>query len=1041
MTHLSGSCWKRLVVQMHGGMKVYRGAAAAARAYVESDHSRADDYYLTEGSGLATRYVAGPGEVRQVGQLDGPAYERWVAGYDVETAAAKGRLRTDEQAVRFVEVIVNGPKTWSLAASLYPEVAAAYDAAQERAATQIIGWVAGHATTRVGPRGRQVQVPVEQIEAAVVRHYTSRAGDPHRHLHLQINARVFAQGRWRGLHTVGVRDSLAAINGIGHAAVATDPQFRAALAAQGLSLDPETGEVAELAPFAGAFSARAAQIGRNLVRYEGEWRTAHPGVEPGPALRRVWDRRAWSDARPDKISPSSGVDLVAHWNAELRGLGYSDPDPQLALVPATKPGGLDRDAVVTEVLARLGARQSGWNTADVRGEVEQLIARTGMVTSAAVRIELAEDLTARGVEACAPLLDQPNVPEHVRALTSHDVLAVETDLVTRMIARAGTPALRAEVGEGASLDIAQRDAVALLAGTGTLLVIEGAAGAGKTTTLAAARTAVERSGHRLVVLAPTMKAAQVAQKEIGTRAHSVAWLIHQHGFRWDDAGRWLRVATEPASVAALRSGDLLLVDEAGMLDQDSARALLTIADETGARLALVGDRHQLPAVGRGGVLDLATRFATPEAHTSLAVVHRFSDPAYAAISLAMRSGTRLPATATTRGEALSERDNLTAADRYQVVTESEPTGERLGERVGEVFDALWARDQIKIYPSEAERTHALADVAATRLVTGDQGVLVMADTLERVAALNGAIRDRLVTCGYVEDRYALVTANGERLGVGDRVSTRLNDRTLGVANRDTWTITAIATDGGLTLQGRHRTDVRAVPATYARQKVELAYATTVYGAQGETTRSGHFVLGEQTSASSAYVAMTRGRDDNIAHIVANDIEDAHRQWNEAFSRDRADLGPAHAAQRAAEDVERYGSQHPVSVALADLRSAWKEEQQHRAVVERTLRRRNVVAAYGAPAAERVAQIDEELAEDRALFDATSGKVRELLREPTIRALGPDRIKHERTTWIQESAEARQATRDAHQARETARRRQIEQDSYRRPPDTGRGISR
>ena len=65
----------------------------------------------------------------------------------------------------------------------------------------------------------------------MVRHYTSRAGDPHRHLHLQINARVLAEGQWRGLHTVGVRDSIEAINGIGHAAVMTDPGFRAALAA------------------------------------------------------------------------------------------------------------------------------------------------------------------------------------------------------------------------------------------------------------------------------------------------------------------------------------------------------------------------------------------------------------------------------------------------------------------------------------------------------------------------------------------------------------------------------------------------------------------------------------------------------------------------------------------------------------------------------------------------------------------------------------------------------------------------------------------
>ena len=62
---------------------------------------------------------------------------------------------------------------------------------------------------------------------------------------------------------------------------------------------------------------------------------------------------------------------------------------------------------------------------------------------------------------------------------------------------------------------------------------------------------------------------------------------------------------QPAAVR--RAGDLLLVDEAGMLDQDSARALMVIADTAHARVALVGDRHQLPAVGRGGILDLAAR--------------------------------------------------------------------------------------------------------------------------------------------------------------------------------------------------------------------------------------------------------------------------------------------------------------------------------------------------------------------------------------------------------------------------------------------------
>ncbi|MDX6310072.1 MAG: exodeoxyribonuclease alpha subunit [Nocardioidaceae bacterium] len=43
---------------MHGGVKVYRGAASAARAYVESDRCRIDDYYLAEGTGFAERFSA-----------------------------------------------------------------------------------------------------------------------------------------------------------------------------------------------------------------------------------------------------------------------------------------------------------------------------------------------------------------------------------------------------------------------------------------------------------------------------------------------------------------------------------------------------------------------------------------------------------------------------------------------------------------------------------------------------------------------------------------------------------------------------------------------------------------------------------------------------------------------------------------------------------------------------------------------------------------------------------------------------------------------
>ncbi|HRI94541.1 MAG TPA: AAA family ATPase, partial [Nocardioides sp.] len=724
-------------------------------------------------------------------------------------------------------------------------------------------------------------MPVERLEAAVVRHYTSRAGDPHRHLHLQVNARVFAAGAWRGLHSVAVVDSIEAINGIGHAAVMCDPEFRHALAAHGYSLDAETGEVTQLATYTGAFSARAAQISRNIGRFEAEWRGEHPGQEPGPALRRSWDRRAWSAARPDKVVPEDGTELRQRWVDELHELGFTPPPrPSVGTQKfGTSIGRVNRNAVADLVLSRLGARRSSWNAADIRGEVERVVASLDIVTPTPVRRELAEDLTARTTAQCVPLLDRRDVPEHIRALTSQRVLEVEADLFTRLVARAekvGAPDRVGHVVAGHQLDHAQRPVVAALAGDHQLVVIEGAAGAGKTTTLAAARELLAMQDRRLVVVTPTLKAARVAEQQVGADAFSAAWLIHQHGFRWDDDGHWSRLDTPPEPRARLLPGDVLLVDEAGMLDQDTARALLTIADQTHARVAFVGDRHQLPAVGRGGVLDHAARWARPEASLALETVHRFTDPEYAELSLLMRTG----------------------------------------ERSGEVFDALLRRGEIVVHPTEVERLAAL-----TTVLTTAEG-LIVADTREQVSAINSAIRDQRLTTGHTTGSRSLTTAAGEHLGIGDRVATRRNDRDLGVANRDCWTVTGIDADQTVYVQGR--AGRRALPATYVREHVELAYARTVHGAQGETVPTAHLLVGETTRAAAAYVGMTRGRRRNVAHLVADTIDEARSHWIEVFSRDRADLGPGHATTVAGEAIERYGPKAPdsaIALQAAALRAA------------------------------------------------------------------------------------------------------------------------
>ena len=230
------------------------------------------------------------------------------------------------------------------------------------------------------------------------------------------------------------------------------------------------------------------------------------------------------------------------------------------------------------------------------------------------------------------------------------------------------------------------------------------------------------------------------------------------------------------------------------------------------------------------------------------------------------------------------------------------------------------------------RRQALAQLAADTVHTGQSGqsggrdldgTLMMADTREQTAALNGAIRDRLVAAGHLDDTQTVVyqgPASGSVSGTGSL--TRRNDRDLAVTNRDTWTVTAIGADRSLTLRGRRATDLRTVPAGYAREHIELAYATTVYGAQGETTSTGHLMLGEHTSAASAYVAMTRRRQQPPTWSPSTTICPAPSQ--EVFGRDRADLGPGAAAEQAAEDVERYGTQKPtgpVDEVLTDLWAA------------------------------------------------------------------------------------------------------------------------
>ena len=85
---------------------------------------------------------------------------------------------------------------------------------------------------------------------------------------------------------------------------------------------------------------------------------------------------------------------------------------------------------------------------------------------------------------------------------------------------------------------------------------------------------------------------------------------------------------------------------------------------------------------------------------------------------------------------------------------------------------------------------------------------------------------------------------------------------------------------------------------YLREHVSLGYAVTVHTAQGVTADTTHAVLGENTTRSLLYVAMTRGRHTNTAYLyerTTGDSEYGHQEpdgthvTSRGNSRDAADI--------------------------------------------------------------------------------------------------------------------------------------------------------
>ena len=149
-----------------------------------------------------------------------------------------------------------------------------------------------------------------------------------------------------------------------------------------------------------------------------------------------------------------------------------------------------------------------------------------------------------------------------------------------------------------SLDATQQAAVAA-ALSGGVTVLTGGPGTGKSRTVAALVSLAETAGRTVALAAPTGRAAKRLEELCDAPARTLHRLLGAQPRQSGDAvsfdGGFARGEEWPLDE------DLVVVDEASMLDVELADALLTACAD-GTHLVLVGDAAQLPSIGPGRVL-------------------------------------------------------------------------------------------------------------------------------------------------------------------------------------------------------------------------------------------------------------------------------------------------------------------------------------------------------------------------------------------------------------------------------------------------------
>jgi hypothetical protein len=842
--------------------------------------------YSAASAGTVSRFIGASGRIGS-DELTAGGLRVWLTGHDPVTGEERGYQRLSPDADLLLDGTLNHPKSYSIAALLHPELAAEFEALQDRLRDRILLTWQTELNARRG-HGGLIREEITRIEVVELQHRRSRALDPHIHRHLWLNIKVLgADGKWSNLDSRVAMKLHTVVNAEGELAARTDPAWIAALARYGYTLDLN-GEIAELAGAVGPVSRRSAQIEANRARLIAAWSAAHEGSAPSVEVLQQIDRRAWAVSRPNKPADLDEASWEARVRDEIAAIDSSLTTPRVSIpVAATDLRAIDLDLLAARAVVDADERSTScggrFSIFDIRAGAIRALSRTGVVAERDRLDGVIAEITERATGSVYRLVAEP--PAHVKAFMATETVRAKVRLAGRLdvLARPGRSLLPGELHRFAphedlsALDASQSVAACAIAGTDGLVTVTGPAGAGKTTMLRAAFAALASQRRRMLVVAPTRKAASVASREVGAAASSIHALLSDYGYRWgtDEAGAkvWTRLRVgevDPGTGAVfggpsqyvLCSRDRIVVDEAGMVDLQTASVLVELAIEQGVGLAFVGDTHQALPVGHAGAMGSAIRHAN--AAVELDTVHRFRDPDYAALTLRLRAAGDRERALVVAGE-LAEQGHVARVDHHDAAR----------ERMIDAYFEWHARGK------------------RVTLVSG---------TNAEADAINDAIQQRRVDQGELDVRVAAWGMGEQRILVGDTVQTRRNDRLTGVENRAQWIVRGIRDEYLSLVSVSDSGEVARVSTEYAREHLQLAYASTVHGVQGDTADAS--VVGPDVDAAGLYVGLTRGRLSNVAIAVARTDAAARECLAESMQRGTPELTLQDAVRAAQAEMRR-----------------------------------------------------------------------------------------------------------------------------------------